>query len=378
MDGKSEGKHKGPGHRSRIGVAVRAVVPLGLAVVVALGVGGGVDLVHHVQRPDPKPQSVSRPVKPGKGDKGAGGQKGTEPRYVVGVRRTGAALVVRDLHTGDDVGLPVAAPQGQRFQRVASEGDGSYVVAAAAPAPRSGVGTASASGSGAGKVTFQRLTLEEDGHPKDLEAIPRVSVPGASTEWSDLAVGSDGDKIAYVTYSGTHSRMSVVSVETGARKTWTTRAPARISSLSWAGDTLSFVWNPLRTVAGKRVERTHQVRTLDTTGAGGDLKVSTPVLKLPKGSQAAVLSPDGMTVVTTVTDGAQVAVQAYSVTTGKPTEVLWEQKAETLVAHHEGPEVARLDPDPTGDHYLATGGDGRLFSQNVGAVPAADLTDAAW
>ncbi|MBO2451606.1 hypothetical protein J4573_31260 [Actinomadura barringtoniae] len=365
MDGKSEGKHKGPERGSRLGVAVRAVVPLGLAVVVAVGVGGGVDLVHHVQRPDPEPQSASKPVKAGKGTKTAG-PKGAEPRYVVGVRRTGGSLVVRDLRTGHDVGLPVAAPQGRRFQRVASEGDGSYVVAAATP------------GSGSSKVTFQRLTLEEDGHPKDLEAIPRVSVPGASTEWSDLAVGSDGDKIAYVTYSGTRSRMSVVSVETGARKTWTTKAPARISSLSWAGDTLSFVWNPLRTVAGKQVEKAHQVRTLDTSGAAGDLKVSRPILKLPEGSRAAVLSPDGMRIVTTVTDGRQVLVKSYYVTSGKPAEVLWEQKAEATVAHHEGPEVARLDPDPTGDHYLATGGDGRLFSESVGAVPAADLSDAAW
>jgi hypothetical protein len=375
MDGKSDGKHKGLERKSRLGVTWRAAVPVGLAVVVALGVGGGVDLVHHVQAPDPEPQSASKPVASGKnaqnaknakGGAKAGGQGPTsEPRYIVGVRRTGAALVVRDIRTGDDVGLPVAAPQGRRFQRVASEGDGSYVVASAPP------------GKSSGKVTFQRLTLEDDGHPKDLEAIPRVSVPGASTAWSDLAVGSDGDKIAYVTYSGTRSRMSVVSTDTGARKTWTTTKPARISSLSWAGDTLSFVWNPLRPVGGRKTEIAHQVRTLDTTGPSGDLKVSRPILKLPKGSEAAVLSPDGMTVVTTVTDGSQVAVKAYSVTTGRPTEVLWEQKSD-VVAHQDGPEVARLDPDPSGDHYLATGGDGRLYAQHSGAVPAADLTDAAW
>ncbi|MFP3964157.1 hypothetical protein SMC26_17690 [Actinomadura fulvescens] len=349
MNDERESRHEKPGRAAGLRGVWRAAVPVAAAIGVALVVGGGVDLVHSRQESDePKPKSA-KTTAVGKAD-----TKG--PRYVVGVRRSGTALVVRDIRTGDDVGLPVAAPQGQRFQRIASGGDGSYVVAAKT----------------ASKVTFQRLSLDKNGHPEALAEIPRVAVTGVSTPWSDLAVTADGDKIAYVTYRGARSRLDVISVGTGQRKTWTTKAAARLSSLSWAGDTLSFVWNPVRKVKGKLVEIRHQVRTLDTGGPAGDLALSKAVLRLPKGSETAVLSQDGQTVVAGVTEQSQIALQAFSVETGRPTKVLWEKQVTGAG------DLTGLDSDATGGHLLITGADGRLYIQGAPAVPAEDLADAAW
>ncbi|MDL4773973.1 hypothetical protein [Actinomadura xylanilytica] len=339
-----DGKHKESAPASRIRAVWKRTVPLGLATAAAVTVGAGLDVVHRHQRAGEEQHDAQPAAK----------QERTEPRYVVGVRGTGAALVVRDVRTGNDVGLPVAAPQGRRFQRVAAKGDGSYVVASY----------------GARKVTFQHLLLDKQGRPKELTEIPEATVPGVSTSWSDLAVSADGDRIAYVTYKGTAGRVEVLSLKTGTRKTWTARSPARIGSLSWSGGTLCLVWSPLRTTAGRTTVPRHQVRALNTAGPSGDLKASRPVLMLPKGAGAAFMSRDGRTIVAGAQQDTQLTLQAYSVQTGKPTKVLWRQKV--------GGDLSRLDPDHTGRHVLASVSDGRIYAQGTGTLPAADLTDAAW
>ncbi|MEU5876978.1 hypothetical protein [Spirillospora sp. NPDC047279] len=376
MSDEREAGRTEPGGPGRLSGAWRAAVPVAAAVGIAAVVGGGLDFVN--ARGDSQPKkaasksATTSAPKPGK----------SGPRYVVGVRRAGTALVVRDARTGKDVGVPVAAPQGRRFQRVATGADGGYVVAAKA----------------GGKVVFQRLVLDEKGRPTSLAAIPGTDLAGESTAWSDLAVTPDGNRIAYVTYRGTRSRLDVISVADGARTTWTTRTPARLSSLSWAGDTLSFVWNPVRSVNGRLTEIRHQVRTLDTTGRGGDLVVSKAVLKLPEGSETAVLSRDGQNVVAGVIAGSKVALHTFSVRTGQPAEVLWSQPvagggegAGTAQGGGtgDGPGTgggggaagtirARLDVDATGGHLLFTGSDGRLYVKGGPAVPGQDLDDAAW
>jgi hypothetical protein len=341
MDGKHKDPAPGPG--ARLGTAWRGIVPIGVASLVALAIGGGVDIVHQHQKSGEKERSAQP----------AAERDRTGPRHVVAIREPGGALVVRDVRTGRDVGLPVAAPAAQRFQRVAAAGDGSFVVASAA----------------SGQVTFQRLRLNEDGVPEKLAALPKAAVKGASTSWSDMAVAPDGDRIAYVTYrAGGLGRLEVVSARTGQRKTWTTKTPARVSSLSWAGSTLSFVWSPTRKVGGRIV---HQVRTLDTAAAPGDLKASKPVLKLPEGSSgAAVLGRDGRTVVAGLAQNAQITLQAYAIGTGRPGGVLWQEKATG--------QVMRVVADHAGEHLLVLASDGRLHTDGAPPVPAADLVDAAW
>ncbi|WP_433146588.1 hypothetical protein ACQPZ8_04615 [Actinomadura nitritigenes] len=339
MDG---GNDKG-GSGIRFREVWRTALPVSVAAAAALFAGGSVDLVHRHQREANKKHDAAA---------AAADTTPAGPRAVVGVTRAGTALTVRDARTGAALGLPVAAPDGRRFHHVAGDGD-SYVVAS----------------SGAGKVTFQRLKLAADGRPESLTEIPAATIPGASAPWSDLAVSADGDRIAYVTYKGARARIDVVSARTGARKTWTTGYSARVSSLSWAGGTLAFVWNPVRRAGGKYTEVRHELRTLDTGGAGGDLKASKPVTVLPKGTTSAVLSRDGKTAAAGVVQRSVASVQAYSTATGAPARVVWKQRLNGL--------ITGLDTGGEGK-LLITGGDGRLYAEGAGTLPGTDLADAAW
>ncbi|MEV5569652.1 hypothetical protein AB0L06_06360 [Spirillospora sp. NPDC052269] len=340
---------------ARVGAAWRNAVPIGVAVVGALVIGAGVDIVHrHPWSPKKKPATNAKST-------AATAKSGGKPRYVVGVRRDGTAVVVRDVKTGHDVGLPVAAPAGRRFQRVAAGPGASYVVASYASR----------------KVMFHRLNLGKDGRPSTLSDIPRALVPGVSNASSDMAVSSDGASIAYVTYrTGGMGTVDVVSTHSGTRKTWTAKSAARISSLSWAGPTLSFLWSPrpragIRGAAGPAVPPAPQVRTLNTAGPTGDLKLSKTVLRLPAGTAAAVLAPDGRTIVAGVESPSRVALQQYSTVTGRPGRVLWE--------HPGKGGVRRLDSDSSGGHLLLSGDDGSLYGPDERTpVPADDLSDVAW
>ncbi|GAA2136486.1 TolB-like translocation protein [Actinomadura napierensis] len=339
MDGgRDEGKNG-----IRLRQAWRTALPVGVAAAAALFLGGSIDVVHRHQREANK-----------KHDAEAAAVSSTPPgpRFVVGVARTGTALTVRDARSGATVGLPVAAPEGRRFQRVAGDGD-SYVVASY----------------GGRKVTFQRLKLDGDGRPESLTELPKATISGVSAAWSDLAVASDGDRIAYVTYRGARARVDVVSARTGARKAWTTRYSARVSSLSWAGDTLAFVWNPVRRVHGKLTETGHEIRTLDTGGAAGDLKASRAVAKLPEGTTSAVISHDGKTVVAGVVQRSVGSLQAYSAATGEPTKILWTQALKAPITGLDSGDKGKL---------LISAGDGRVYAVGAGTLPGKDLADTAW
>ncbi|WP_346042397.1 hypothetical protein [Actinomadura chokoriensis] len=312
----------------------KGLIPLTVAAAAALCIGGGVDMVHRHQQGGGDDEREAKP---------AAKAEQTDPRFVVGVTAGGAALVVRDVHTGADVGLPVAPPEGRRFQRVAAvKDDGSFIVASY----------------GDRKVTFQRLQLDDDGAPQDLKDVPEAVVPGASTAWSDIAVTED--HIAYVTYAGKRSRVDVLTLSSGARKTWTTKSPGRVDSLSWSGTTLSFVWTPVGSAK-------HQLRTIDTSGAAGDLKLSKAVMTLPKGSSHAVLTRNGKQAVVGTVAKAQLTVQTFALT-GEPAKILWRQKV-------TGP-LTGLDIAHTGGGVLAAAGD--LYTKDVPAVPGKDLADATW
>ncbi|TDE35716.1 hypothetical protein [Actinomadura sp. 6K520] len=326
----------------------KGLVPIGVAAATALVIGAGVDVVRSHQRAAKKEREA----------KASSEVAQTPARFVVGVTESGAALVVREIETGREVGVRVAAPPGRRFHRVAATRNGAYVVA-----------------SYAGRdVTFQHLFLDEYGRPSGIGDVPRLkdvpkfSVPGASTEWSQLAVNPNGNRIAYVTYKGMRARVDVVSVPDGARKVWTTKSPGRIGSLAWSGATLSFVWSPVRSVGGRVKETKHEVRTLDTGGAGGDLRVSQALMTLPKGGTAAVFTGKG--IVVGIMKDSQLSLQAYTLE-GQPGEVLWQQKVKG--------DLTDLDPTPRSNGFLATAGD--LYAQGApGAKPVSgeDLADAAW
>lgn len=310
----------------------KSLAPLAAAAAAALFIGGGVDLVHNRQAA-PDEEREAKPAAAAKADR-------NDPRFVVGVTAEGTALLVRDVRTGANVGLPVAPPPGRVFHRVAAAKDGSYIVASY----------------GDRTVTFQRLHLNDDGHPHDLKDIPKATVPGTSTAWSDIAVS--GDHVAYVTYTGKRSRVTVLSLSSGTSKTWTTKSPGRVDSLSWSGTGLSFVWTPVGSAKS-------QLRMLDTKGADGNLKVSKAVMTLPKGSSNAVVH--GKTIVAGTVAKSQLTVQSFTLA-GKPVKVLWRQKV-------AGP-LTDIDPAVPGGTIMVTAGD--LYVLGSPAVPAKDLADATW
>ncbi|MFD0851851.1 hypothetical protein ACFQ07_06445, partial [Actinomadura adrarensis] len=177
-------------------------------------------------------------------------------------------------------------------------------------------------------------------------------------------MAEDGDRIAYVTYrAGARPRLDVVSAKTGERKVWTSDSRARMGSLSWAGSTLSFVWS--RTGSGS-ASGGSVVRSLDTsTAAPGKLSASKVLLKLPKGSgEAALMTPDGGSVVTGVVQSGRFRLQSYGLPGGRPAEVRW-QRAESV-------EVSQLIADGTGGHLLVSSEDGALYTENGQTVPGED------
>jgi hypothetical protein len=346
----------------------RWVLPVAAPAVIALAIAAGVDFInrHATTASEAGKTPGRRP--------GAGGPawdapapelmtKGRRlPRHLVGVRRSGSALVVREVRTLAPV-AEVDAPAKRRFRQVAAAGldPRAYIV----------------SGSAGGGIAFYRLRVAGDGRPGPLTPLPRIWIPGMSTSWSDMAVNERGDTIAYVSYRSPRGKGSkkiavdAVSTAGGARRTWTTSHTGRIGGLSWAGRTLSFVWTPMR---GKTVLR-HQVRTLDTTKPGGDLKISRPVLTLPDGADTAVMSRDGSTVVTGVAAPSGLELAAYSAVDGRRTKVLWR-------APGTQPRVVQLIPDTTSGDVIAEAADGRLLVAPAhgatGFAAVADLADVAW
>ncbi|HEY7487821.1 MAG TPA: hypothetical protein VH912_25440 [Streptosporangiaceae bacterium] len=338
-----------------LAAARRWVVPVAAPAAIALIIAAAADFF---DRPDKTRSKPAAPAAPPTADTAVPTLMSKDrplPRFVVSVRRTGSAVVVRDVRTFASLGQ-VAVPPKRRFQQVAAAGANSYIVSSSA---RDG-------------TVFYRLRLAGDGRPAELAALPGVRVPGTSTMWSDMATNQDGTLIAYVSYGAKSGKIAVdvVSAATGMRRTWTTSHEGRIGGLSWAGNTLSFVWTPTR---GATVVR-RQVRTLDTTRPGGGLGVSRPVLTLPDGADTAVLSRDGATIVAGVTNPSGLTLTAYSAADGRQTKVLWRRAGDAA-------RVTRLVPDGAGGDLIAAQSTGRLLvgvAHGPGEFAAGDIADLAW
>jgi hypothetical protein len=344
------------GKNSTIWVFIREwLAPVGVASVFALALAATLEFIDGTERHPGTSHTGSHTGSHAGSHAGRhamprGRVANSAPRFLVAIPRSGTEVVVREVSTGVTAGIARLA--GHRFQQVAAAGDGTYVVA----------------GCRGGRVSFDRLRLNAKGAPAEFAPLAHAGLSGVWTKWSDLAVS--GDRIAYVTSLRGLARIQIVSIATGARQTWVSKVTGRVGSLSWAGPKLSFVWAPLRTGrTGKR-----QLRLLDTIGPGGDLSAARTLLTLPADTDVAVLSQDGTKVLTGVTESDGVEVAEFSAATRERTRVLWQRRT-------AGPErLARLKPDPSGAHLLATTTDGRLVTdpaQDLPAQPAGDL-DVAW
>jgi hypothetical protein len=163
-------------------------------------------------------------------------------------------------------------------------------------------------------VNFYEERLNPDGRPESLVLV--FALPGHTVPW--FAVSPDARLLAYPTSDG----IRVISLATGARRSWTASG-GRAVSLSWASDgTLAFEWLPGASAAHA------QVRLLDTTAPGTGLLASRPLVPScanPYGMVCVpfspLITPDGSKVFATVlfngNDDLVAQMEEFSVRTGR-------------------------------------------------------------
>jgi hypothetical protein len=142
-------------------------------------------------------------------------------------------------------------------------------------------------------VRFYELRVTPNGRSASLTRLP-IKVPG-SLAVDTAALSPDGTRLAMQEqscYQGGcyYTGIRVVTIATGAVRTWTTRANGAPFEVSWAGNsTVAFQWD-------------QGYRLLSVTGAGGNL-LAGPAIASPPAEPthyipAALVTPDGRIVVT--------------------------------------------------------------------------------
>jgi hypothetical protein len=221
------------------------------------------------------------------------------------------------------------------------------------------------------------LHLAGNGRPTELRRLPIVLVAGADRVTAgNVALSPDGSTVAVenqpscgTTFQLNGCRINMirlVSLATGATKTWSTRARWQPPMwISWDGnDHVLFSW------ASAPSPHQSGYRLLDVRAASSDLLAASRVLPLPPlpvlGSyayeQTAFVTPDGMAVVAStfnVTGSGNnttmiMQVVEWSARTGRLIQVLREaamdQRGMQLFFDFEGCDVMSLGP--TGVHAL--------------------------
>jgi hypothetical protein len=202
-----------------------------------------------------------------------------------------------------------------------------------------------------GQAVYYELRLNPDGTVRSLTKV--LTGTGSSA----FAVSPDATRLAYTTGNG----ITVVSLPTGARRSWTTKATDVVTDLSWAGDRmLAFGWQ-VNDAASPRAG----VRLLDTAAAGSDLMASRLVVPVDRtlpggfsGAQSALIAAGGSVVFVTVDNGSvadpRSEVVEYSVRTGRMLAVLTPSAFESGM----GTSCMALWSDPSGAQVAAECGDG--------------------
>jgi hypothetical protein len=200
---------------------------------------------------------------------------------------------------------------------------------------------------------FYELRLGHDGKPQWLTAVAG-SPPSAGTSF---AISPDAELAAYPTATG----VAVVSLVTGATRSWATGPGGNVLAPSWAGDRyLAFQWQPL-TARGKAAAG---IRLLDTWASTSRPAVAASRLivsasKLPAGLRGLfnpVITPDGSKIITAAWTGPAGSLTAeiaeFSARTGRLLAVLLPPAG--MPGH--GFPCQALWTDPSGTHLMATCG----------------------
>jgi hypothetical protein len=293
---------------------------------------------------------------------------GAAPYFVtVDRNKVPARAVVRDWRTGRVTAViqpPASAPQG--FTGVAAAGDDQTFVLAA----------------GGSHSRFYELTLagasgKPSGPGRPGVPLPPLPVPPLATPGAPFAVSADGGELALALPDRGATRSTneivVVSLVSGAIRTWHSRDPGYILDLSWAdpgsspargwaaSSRLAFTWtdtNPGRRAAAHR----SGLRLLDTTAPGVDLLASHLLIPASvrfgalRGISYPLIAADGNVVYGTMTShaagGAGAAVVEFSGTTGAPLRAVTPTTDESGF----GTWCGALWADPAGTRMLAACG----------------------
>jgi hypothetical protein len=160
---------------------------------------------------------------------------------------------------------------------------------------------------GSSRTEFYRLTLTASGRPGPLTRLPVTIAPGQfRDDLGGLALSADGATLALAVVPTTSppaapfpaARIEVVSLRTGATRTWTAPGWTAVQSLSWGrGGTLAFLAPDPRTASGG-----FELRVLDTTRSAGRRLTGTsrpvPLSGVTDGAlQSALVTDGGRTVV---------------------------------------------------------------------------------
>jgi hypothetical protein len=283
----------------------------------------------------------------------AAAQAGMPPYYVVADHLQPVAEV-RSSATGkvlNVVGLPAAADP--KLTHIAATGDGRTFVLALATFP---------------STSFYLLRLGDHGLSAQLTQLP-VPAQAADKFVMAIAMSQDRTRLAIaIQFTGAqHGAIEVVTLRTGAVRTWTTRRTGLVTQLSWAdhGRELGFFWQDT-----SATDTAGGLWMLDTSAPGSNLLSGRRILPDSVGDdtvQSALLSPDGNSIDASVTYSGtdQVSrgtvvggIVEVSARTGRPLRTLLAEHA----ARSGDPQspgwyitpCQLLSSDPTGNHLLVS------------------------
>ena len=155
---------------------------------------------------------------------------------------------------------------------------------------------------------FYLLRVAADGRSATVRKVP-ISWPRTLAPDQQAALSPDGTQLAmdvqacYV--GGCHySGVRVITIATGAVRSWTTHVQGAPFQLSWAGNSrIAFEWQSSSKTPPPS-QRTGY-RLLDVSGQGGDLlsgpAIATPATTATGSMPAALVTPDGSRVITSMT-----------------------------------------------------------------------------
>jgi len=302
------------------------------------------------------------------------------PRYYVTVNHFRPVAEVRASATGKVLStVPLPRRIDPKLSQVAAAGDGRGFALALSTFPR---------------TRFYWLRVSADGHSARLTALAAAALPPG--EYADgIAISPGGSRLAVAIQrsGGQHGAVEVVSLATGAARTWTTGRPGLPAGVSWAdGQRLGFFWE-----GGRAAQGSSGLWELDTAAPGHALLSGRRVLPAVTGGDTveyAQLTTAG-TAIAAVTYNGTAHVRRGTVVgglvelsarTGRPLRTLLAEHAAYAVdPGHRGWYIGSCllaAADRTGSHLLVSCDRfGRLdrgrFTALPGAAPQSAIA-AAW